>query len=166
MYMRSCALTGWGWGREIITKGYTFNSPPAFDNHNERRQGAQKEKRIPLYIDKGIHPDHRKVFTRLKGENSSSCKINMMQIFIRRIENKAHEYFAYLKGLHGKATYLLYFSDDIYGAISLSQFVQMLKGHFKANRIDIQFQDDEISIKSQALLAVLSEERSGWNERD
>jgi len=77
----------------------------------------------------------------------------MIKITIRKIENKANEYFAYRRGLQGKATYLLYFSDDIYGAIA--RFIQMLRGHFKTEEIDFQIAVAEIKIKSE-----------GRNDRD
>ncbi len=50
-----------------------------------------------------------------------------MTITIRKFENSDHEYIAYAKSLCGKATYFLYFSDDIWGAVVLCNFVQMLK---------------------------------------
>jgi hypothetical protein len=90
----------------------------------------------------------------------------MITIFIRKLESKAHEYFAYLKGPHGKGTYLLYFTDDIYGAIALSNFVQMLKGHFESEQIAIELKEREIAIKSQALLEVLQDVKKESEKND
>ena len=46
-----------------------------------------------------------------------------MTITIRKFEKSDHEYIAYAKSLCGKATYCLYFVDDIWGAIVLCNFV-------------------------------------------
>ena len=40
-----------------------------------------------------------------------------MTVTIRKLEKTEHEYFAYCKSLCGKATYLLYFDDSIFGAV-------------------------------------------------
>jgi len=41
-----------------------------------------------------------------------------MTVTVRRVENSQHEYFAYAKSICGKATYFLYFIDDIWGAVA------------------------------------------------
>lgn len=75
-----------------------------------------------------------------------------MKITIRKMQDKKHEYFAYLMGMSGRATYLLYFKDDIYGAISLNHFVQMLKNHFKEERMEVALnKESEIKITNAAL---------------
>ena len=71
------------------------------------------------------------------------------------MENKEREYFAYLKSLNGKATFMLYFSDDIYGAISLNNFAQMLKEHFEETRVDIILQDEQVKLTNKAVLSIL-----------
>lgn len=78
-----------------------------------------------------------------------------MKIIIRKLENKEREYFAYLKSLNGKATFMLYFSDDIYGAISLNNFAQMLKEHFEETRVDIILQDEQVKLTNKAVLSIL-----------
>ena len=50
-----------------------------------------------------------------------------MTVTIRRIEDSQREYFAYAKSICGKATYFLYFCDDIFGAVVLHNFVEMLR---------------------------------------
>lgn len=78
-----------------------------------------------------------------------------MQIIIRKLQNTGHNYFAYLKGISGKATYLLYFEDNIYGAVTLHNFIEMLRNYFNKQQIDVHIQDKEIEIKSETLLAVI-----------
>ena len=79
-----------------------------------------------------------------------------MNITIRKLEDRTHEYFAYLKGLSGRAVYLLYFSDDIYGAITLNHFIQMLKNYFKEANVEISLHDSEIKITNEAIKEVLN----------
>jgi hypothetical protein len=78
-----------------------------------------------------------------------------MKIIIRKLEDRKHTYFAYLRGLCGKATYLLYFEDNITGAVSLHNFIEMLQTHFKIARAEVHIQDREIAIKSAALLEAI-----------
>jgi hypothetical protein len=60
-----------------------------------------------------------------------------MTVSVRRIEHSEHEYFAYTKSLCGKATYFLYFTDDIWGAIVLNNFVEMLRRFFEKEEVRI-----------------------------
>jgi hypothetical protein len=78
-----------------------------------------------------------------------------MKIIIRKLADREHTYFAYLRGLCGKATYLLYFEDSITGAVSLHNFIEMLKTHFKISKAEIQIQEKTIEIKSKALLSAI-----------
>jgi hypothetical protein len=80
-----------------------------------------------------------------------------LKVTIRKLKNKTHEYFAYLKGLTGKATYLLHFEDNIYGAITLNHFIQMLRTYFKEDSIEIGLHGSEINITSDALKKVLDQ---------
>ena len=78
-----------------------------------------------------------------------------MKIIIRKLEDREHTYFAYLRGLCGKATYLLYFEDSITGAVSLHNFIEMLQTHFKTGRAEVHIQDREIEIRSEALIEAI-----------
>jgi hypothetical protein len=81
-----------------------------------------------------------------------------MKVIVRKLENIENTYFAYLKGMSGKGTYLLYFEDNIYGAICLHNFIEMLKNHFKAKRIEIAVGEKSAKIKSQAVLSAINQE--------
>ena len=81
-----------------------------------------------------------------------------MRIIIKKLQNIEHTYFAYLRGMSGKATYLLYFEDTIYGAVSLHHFTEMLRNHFKEQKIEVLIHDKEIEITNQALLDILTGE--------
>ena len=87
-----------------------------------------------------------------------------MRIIIRKLQNMEHRYFAYLRGMSGKATYLLYFEDNIYGAVSLHNFIEMLKNHFKKQQAKVFIHDKEIEIKNQALLDTIAGEWTKMTE--
>ena len=81
-----------------------------------------------------------------------------MTVKVRRIENSEREYFAYAKSLCGKATYFLYFSDDIFGAIVLHNFVEMLRRFFEKEDVQLKFQDSTVQLKNEYILSILREE--------
>jgi len=81
-----------------------------------------------------------------------------MIVTVRRIENSQHEYFAYAKSICGKATYFLYFSDDIWGALVLHNFMEMLRRFFENERIELKLQDTTINLKNEYLLSILRDE--------
>lgn len=80
-----------------------------------------------------------------------------MTITIRRIEQSDHEYFAYVKSLCGKATYFLYFSDDIAGAMVLHNFVEMLRRYFQKDEVKLNLHDATIELKNTYLLSIFKE---------
>jgi hypothetical protein len=82
-----------------------------------------------------------------------------MEIVIRKLKDSEHSYFAYLHGISGKGTYLLYFEDNIYGAVCLHNFIEMLKGYLGMGNAKINIQDKEIEIKHKAVLEVIGQGR-------
>lgn len=80
-----------------------------------------------------------------------------MTVTIRKIENSDREYFAYAKSICGKATYFLYFIDDIWGAIVLHNFVEMLRKFFEQEKVKVKVQDTTIKLKNEYLLSLLRE---------
>jgi len=81
-----------------------------------------------------------------------------MNVTIRKLEHSDHEYLAYAKSLCGKATYFLYFTDDIWGAVVLSNFVQMLKSYFQVERIKLTIHENAVCLKNEQILVLLNEE--------
>jgi len=81
-----------------------------------------------------------------------------MNVTIRRLEKSEHEYIAYVKSLCGKATYFLYFTDGLFGAVVLCNFVEMLKSFFKAERLELTVHENAVSLKHEEILALLKEE--------
>ncbi len=81
-----------------------------------------------------------------------------MTVTVRRVESSEHEYFAYAKSICGKATYFVYFTDDIWGAIVLHNFVEMLRRFFEKESIKVRLQDTAVQLKNEYLLTILREE--------
>jgi hypothetical protein len=82
----------------------------------------------------------------------------MMIVTVRRIENSQHEYFAYAKSICGKATYFIYFTDDIWGAMALHNFLEMLRRFFEKQTIELKLQNTTINLKNEYLLSILRDE--------
>lgn len=80
-----------------------------------------------------------------------------MNVTIRRLEKSEHEYIAYVKSLCGKATYFLYFTDGLFGAVALCNFVEMLKSYFKADKFNLTVHENAISLKHEEILTFLKE---------
>jgi hypothetical protein len=58
-----------------------------------------------------------------------------MTVIVRRVDHSQHEYFAYAQSNCGRATYFLYFTDDILGAVVRRSFVETLRRIFDKQRI-------------------------------
>lgn len=78
-----------------------------------------------------------------------------MTVTIRQLEGSSGEYFASSKSLGGKATYLAYFHDDIFGAVALLNFVEMLRKQFAAQSVEVKLLDGCIRPKNPAILEAL-----------
>ena len=80
-----------------------------------------------------------------------------MNVIIRKLDKTEREYFAYTKSLCGKATYFVYFQDDIWGAITLHNFLEMLKSFFDQGKITISIPNKNIEIKNELFLRLIRE---------
>jgi hypothetical protein len=78
-----------------------------------------------------------------------------MTVIIRKLDNKEHEYFAYAKSLCGHGTYFLYFQDDIWGAVVLHTFIEMLRSFFKPAKVEVTVAEKNLTLKNDALLELL-----------
>jgi len=81
-----------------------------------------------------------------------------MNVTIRKLEHSDHEYLAYAKSLCGKATYFLYFFDDVWGAVVLCNFVQMLKSYFQPEKLTLTVGEKAACLKNEQILALLNEQ--------
>jgi len=80
-----------------------------------------------------------------------------MTVTIRKLDKSEHEYFAYTKSICGKATYFLYFQDSIWGAITLHNFIEMLKSFFQQKNVDVRIDEKSIPIKDKYILELIKE---------
>lgn len=80
-----------------------------------------------------------------------------MTVTIRKLDKTDHDYFAYAKSLCGKATYFVYFKDDIWGAMTLHNFIEMLKTFFNQEKITISIPNKNIEIKNELFLKLIRE---------
>ena len=78
-----------------------------------------------------------------------------MTVIIRKLNNTEHEYFAYTKSLCGKATYSIWFEDNIWGAVTLYNFIEMLKIYFKQDKVEVIIGDKEFSVKNEIVLDLI-----------
>jgi hypothetical protein len=83
-----------------------------------------------------------------------------MTVTIRKLEHHDHEYFAYAKSLCGKATYFVYFTDDVWGAVILHNFVEMLRSFFQPSQVTVRVGDKSLSLKDETLLEYLKDSTS------
>jgi len=78
-----------------------------------------------------------------------------MRVTIRKLDNTEHEYFAYVKSLCGKATFFLYFEDTIWGAVTLHNFIEMLKSFFQPKKVEVIIAEESLTIKNQSILELI-----------
>lgn len=78
-----------------------------------------------------------------------------MTFTIRKIDKTDHEYFAYTKSLCGKATYIVYFEDGIWGAVTLHNFIEMIKSFFHQRKVDVTIEDKDVTLKDRFILELI-----------
>ena len=78
-----------------------------------------------------------------------------MTVIIRKLDKTEHEYFAYAKSFCGKATYIVYFEDTIWGAVTLHNFIEMLRTYFQENKVDVNINDKNLTIKNDLILDLI-----------
>ena len=80
-----------------------------------------------------------------------------MKVIIRRLEHKEHEYLAYTKSLCGRDTYFVYFQDNIWGAVALHNFIEMLRSFFQPPTVQLEVAQT-LTFRDEALLELLKAE--------
>jgi hypothetical protein len=79
-----------------------------------------------------------------------------MTVTIRKLQGTQHEYIAYTKSLCGKATYFVYFEDSIWGAVTLHNFIEMLKMFFNQKRVEVRVSEKSLHLKNEGVLSLLN----------
>lgn len=80
-----------------------------------------------------------------------------MIVTIRELQGTKHEYIAYTKSLCGKATYFVHFEDSIWGAVTLYNFIEMLKMFFQQKRLEVKISEKTLCMKNEDILSLLNE---------
>ena len=83
-----------------------------------------------------------------------------IQIIIRPVENREGEHIACYTNEFLKATFSVHLKDNIFGALALHSFSEMIRKTFgknyKSGEIDFTVSDETMSFQNKALLDVLS----------
>jgi len=78
-----------------------------------------------------------------------------IRITIKQIENRQGEYIAYYRSELLNATYSVYFRDNIFGAIALHDFSEMIKRKYEKEGIEFIISEEKMHLKSKALLEAM-----------
>jgi hypothetical protein len=81
-----------------------------------------------------------------------------MNVIIRKLANKEHEYLAYTKSLCGRGTYFVYFQDNIWGAVVLHNFIEMLRAFFLPSQVQVGIAEKALAFQDEALRELLKAE--------
>ena len=82
--------------------------------------------------------------------------IRNIKIIIKEVENRRGEYIAYYRSELLKATYSVYFRDNIFGAIALHDFSEMIKSKYKEEDIEFIISEEKMQFNSKALQEAMS----------
>lgn len=80
-----------------------------------------------------------------------------MTVTIRTLKDSPHRYLASASSICGGSTYLLCFSHDIFGAMSLHDFTEMLRKHFNLSEVQLAFRDARLDPDAGFLLSLFRE---------
>ena len=79
----------------------------------------------------------------------------MINVAIRKLAGSDHESLAYARTFAGRATCFVYFQDDIWGAMVLYHFTDMLRAVFHNSPVKLTLVEQELSLKHPAVLGLL-----------
>ena len=89
-------------------------------------------------------------------DNNKYKNIRGIKIIIKQIESKQGEYIAYYRSELLNATYSVYFRDNIFGAIALHDFSEMIKSKYKKEDIEFIISEEKMQFNSKALQEAMS----------
>jgi len=82
--------------------------------------------------------------------------IRNIKIIIKQVENRNGEYLAYYTSDLLNATFSVYFRDNIFGAIALQNFSEMLKSKYEKEKIEFEVSEERMQFKSKGLLEAIT----------
>lgn len=89
-----------------------------------------------------------------------------MTVAIRKLAGTDNDYLAYATTFAGRGTYFVYFQDNIWGAMALHNFVEMLHAVFDHAPVKLALVDREINLKHPAVLDLLRQPPSAADLQD
>ena len=86
--------------------------------------------------------------------------VRNIRIVIESVDNRKGEHLAYYKSDLMQATFSVYINDNIFGALALHKFAEMIRisygKNYKTDRVDFVFSDDLIHFENKAVLDVVA----------
>ena len=87
-------------------------------------------------------------------------EVRNIRIVIKSVDNRKGEHIAYYKSDLMQATFSVYINDNIFGALALHKFAEMIRisygKNYKTDRVDFVFSDDLINFENKAVLDVVA----------
>jgi hypothetical protein len=80
-----------------------------------------------------------------------------MTITVRSLADSPDSYLASAAGPYGTSSFLLHFRADVFGAMSLHEFADMLRKHYGLPEVDLTFRDSRLQLQDGSLLSLLQE---------
>jgi len=92
-----------------------------------------------------------------KNKYNNRCKnMRSIKIIIKEVENRQGEYIAYYRSELLNAIYSVYFRDNIFGAVALHDFSEMIKKKYEKEYIEFIISEEKMQFKSKALQEAMS----------
>lgn len=80
----------------------------------------------------------------------------MKEIIIKQSESNSKEYEARFQDEFLQATFCIIFKDNIYGAVGLNRFAEMIKTFYEVKRIPLSLDIGKSKIESGALINLMT----------
>lgn len=81
-----------------------------------------------------------------------------MTLTVRSLADSPHSYLASAASPCGTSTFLLHFRADIFGAMSLCEFAEMLRKYYGLTDVELAFRDTRLELRDGSLLRLLGEQ--------
>ena len=81
-----------------------------------------------------------------------------MTVTIRPIADAPSTYLAYTVDASNQAMYLVYFTESIWGILTLHNFVQMLQRYFEDWEVDLSYRNTDFQLNTLMINSILDSE--------
>ena len=78
-----------------------------------------------------------------------------IKITIKQIEGSGSDFIAFYKSEFLKATFAVFFTDSIYGSVSLVDFSEMLKRKYDEEKVTFVISNEKITFQNPELLDLM-----------